>query len=140
MSSRSPTPPPFRQRSVHGFDVPSLLQQALALRARGDLLGAEARLRQIFRHDPQNPTALNALGNLAVARKRYDLAIDYHRRAAKASPKDAAVLNDLANSFILAGAPQDALPYLRRALKIKPRLRPALLNQARAHRNLNEFE
>lgn len=116
------------------------LEQARTLLANGDLRGAEFCFQQILREDSRNVLALNGMGNLAVLARRYDIAVDFHRRAVKAAPKDPGLLNDLANSLILAGDPQSALPQLRKALDRSPRLYPALLNLVRAHRDLDETE
>jgi len=106
--------------------------------ALGELRGAEHYFQEVLREDRRNAVALNGMGNLAVMRRRYDVAIDFHNRAVKAAPKDPALLNDLANSFILAGEPQSALPYLRKAIGRSPQLYPALFNLARAHRDMDE--
>ena len=114
------------------------LEQARSLLANGDLRGAEFCFQQILREDLRNALALNGMGNLAILARRYDIAVDFHRRAVKAAPKDPGLLNDLANSLILAGDPQSALPQLRKALDRAPRLYPALLNLVRAYRDLDE--
>src|SRR5262245_48406553 len=116
----------------------ALSEQARTLRTRGDLRGAEYHFQQVLREDRRNALALNGLGNLAVMGRRYDAAIDLHRRAVKAAPKDPGLLNDLANSLILAGDPQSALPHLRKAIEQAPRLYPVMFNLARAHRDMDE--
>ena len=138
MPPMKPAPSARGATASTGHDSRALLEQATALRTAGDLRGAEHALQIILRQDPDHALALNGLGNLAVAARRLDLAVDYHSRAVKAAPKDPGLRNDLANSHLLAGDPQAALPHLRKALDRSPRLRPALLNLARAQRSLNE--
>lgn len=121
-------------------EIDSLLGKAGAFRAQGNLLAAEACLLQILKAEPRQPVALNALGNLAISKRQYEAAIEYHTRAVEIAPRNAAALNDLGNALVLAGEPQRAIPCLQKALKIAPRLRPALFNLARAYRNLNDCE
>ena len=116
----------------------ALLEQARSLMARGDVRGAEHFFQQVLRQDRRNPLALNGLGNLAVTAKRYDDAVDFHRRAVKSAPKDPGLLNDFGNSLILAGEPQSAIPHLRKAIERAPQLYPVLFNLARAHRDMDE--
>jgi tetratricopeptide (TPR) repeat protein len=132
--------PPIRSTPTASSRIRDALERARACLVRGELRGAEFCFQQVLLDDPDNADALNGIGNLAIIAQRYDLAVNFHHRAVKSAPKDPGLLNDLANSLILAGQPLKALPHLRKALDRTPRLYPALLNQVRAYRDIDEPE
>jgi tetratricopeptide (TPR) repeat protein len=117
--------------------IRELLETARRHLSRRDAKSAAPIFEEIVKLDPGNVPALNALGNLAVAARQFDRAIEFHKRAVKADRRNPALRNDLANSLILAGRPQDALKHLDLALAADPKLKPALFNLARARRNLD---
>lgn len=120
-----------------GAGAPALLERARRAHAAGDLAGAARAYEQVVVLEPGHVAALNALGNLAVARRDYDAALRWHRRALATAPRDPALLNDLANALTLGDRAEEAVPLLRKALRAAPDLRAAQLNLARAYRELD---
>lgn len=94
----------------------SLLQDRL-----GNLDAAEADLRQLLDYDPNNPTALNALGYILTDNTdRHQEAHDYIVRALEQQPDDPATLDSMGWVLYKLGQPQEALDYLRRAMDLYP--------------------
>ena len=84
---------------------------------RIDLL--EADLRTILADDPDNATALNALGyTLADRNERIEEAFDYIRRALKARPDDPTVIDSMGWVQFRMGNFNEAEQYLRRAFEL----------------------
>ncbi|MDX1464901.1 MAG: tetratricopeptide repeat protein [Halomonas sp.] len=93
-------------------------QRAMRAFADGDLAAMEADLRHIIEHDPDNATALNALGyTLADAdlEGRLDEARALIERAYELAPDNPAILDSLGWVHYRLGDPARALPWLRRA-------------------------
>jgi Flp pilus assembly protein TadD len=128
--------PSTTRRSALSLEAAKPFEEAMALRARGEWLGAERLLHRALLLAPEHPAILNALGNLAVSTRRYGNAIGFHRRAVSAEPREPGYRNDLANALILAGEPQNAIPHLKKALGDVPGAKPIALNLVRAHRDL----
>lgn len=102
-------------------DSDLLYARALAAEKINRLDLLEADLRSILADDPDNTTALNALGyTLADRTPRLDEAYDYIRRAYKTRPDDPAVMDSMGWVLFRKGQYQDAENYLRRALSILP--------------------
>ena len=84
---------------------------------RIDLL--EADLRAILADDPDNATALNALGyTLADRNERIEEAFDYIQRALKARPDDPTVIDSMGWVQFRMGNFNEAEQYLRRAFEL----------------------
>ncbi|TLF47331.1 tetratricopeptide repeat protein [Halomonas urmiana] len=93
-------------------------QRAMRAFADGDLAAMEADLRHIIDHDPDNATALNALGyTLADAdiEGRLGEARALIERAYELAPDNPAILDSLGWVHYRQGEPARALPWLRRA-------------------------
>ncbi len=84
---------------------------------RIDLL--EADLREILARDPENATALNALGyTLADRNERIEEAFGYIQRALKVRPDDPTVIDSMGWVQFRMGNYEAAEQYLRRAFKL----------------------
>lgn len=88
---------------------------------RLDLVGMESDLRHMLELDPDNSTALNALGyTLTVHTKRYDEAHELIERALELKPNDPAIMDSMGWNQFRRGNLDDALSYLQRAHKLFP--------------------
>ncbi len=84
---------------------------------RLDLL--EQDLRAVIEREPENATALNALGyTLADRTTRYQEAFGYIERALQLRPQDASVIDSMGWVLYRLGRPQEALRYLKAALDL----------------------
>ncbi|MDP5063155.1 MAG: tetratricopeptide repeat protein [Haliea sp.] len=82
----------------------------------GDLAGMEADLRYILQRDPDNATALNALGyTLSNRTNRYVEAEQLISRALTLAPEEPAILDSMGWVLFRQGRAEEALHYLRRA-------------------------
>ncbi len=114
------------------------MERGLALQQQGRLREAEACFQTILHHDPAHADANNAMGTLAVAADRIDVAINYFTRALAAVPREVRYLNNLGNALALSGKPEEGIPYLERALQLRPSMYEVLCNLGRALRKLGQ--
>jgi len=88
---------------------------------RDDLAMMEADLRAILARDPNNATALNALGyTLADRTDRYDEAFKLISRALELDPDEPAILDSMGWVLYRKGQYEEALAYLKRAYAVFP--------------------
>lgn len=101
-------------------DDPQLLYgRALVHERLDDIVAAEADLRAVLAHDPDNAAALNALGyTLADRTDRYAEALDYIERAYAQEPDNAAIVDSLGWVLYRLGRREEALTHLRRAFEL----------------------
>ena len=86
-----------------------------------DLELMESDLRNIIERDPDNATALNALGyTLANRTDRYDEAYDLIARALELQPDEPAILDSMGWILYRKGNYTEALDYLTRAYAVFP--------------------
>ncbi|PYC27162.1 hypothetical protein DMO17_05315 [Aquipseudomonas alcaligenes] len=98
-------------------DTNLLYTRAMLAEKRGDLAGLERDLRDIIAREPDNATALNALGyTLADRTTRYDEAKALIEQAHRLNPEDAATLDSLGWVNYRLGNLEEAERYLRAAL------------------------
>ncbi|AGA34317.1 TPR repeat-containing protein [Thioalkalivibrio nitratireducens DSM 14787] len=100
--------------------APDLLyMRGLVHERAGNVPAAEADFRAILEQDPDNATALNALGyTLADRTDRYDEAYDLIVRAYEQRPDDAAVIDSYGWVLYRLGRLDEALVKLRRAYRL----------------------
>lgn len=88
---------------------------------RGNLEAAEADLRTLIRYDPNNATALNALGYILTDRTdRHEEAYDLIHRALALEPGEPAILDSMGWVLYNLGRTEEALPYLEQAYEAYP--------------------
>ena len=81
----------------------------------------EADLRAILQRDPNNATALNALGyTLADQTDRYDEAYELISRALELDPEEPAILDSMGWVLFRKGRLEEAIDYLTRAYAAFP--------------------
>jgi tetratricopeptide (TPR) repeat protein len=93
-----------------------LYARAMLFVKRNDVAAMEADLRTILAEDPDNATALNALGyTLADRTDRFDEALQLVSRALELEPAEPAILDSMGWVLYRLGDREGALTYLRRA-------------------------
>lgn len=98
-----------------------LLSRAMAAERLDRLDDFEADMREVLRYEPNDPSALNALGyTLADRTSRLDEAEGYVRRAYALKPDDPAIIDSLGWIKFKRGDNGGALDDLRRAYAIYP--------------------
>ena len=103
---------------IEAFPDSSSLRYARSMlgQQRNDLAMMEADLRAILARDPNNATALNALGyTLADQTERYDEAYTLISRALELDPEEPAILDSMGWVLYRKGDLDGALTYLTRA-------------------------
>ncbi|GAB5453266.1 MAG: hypothetical protein Hals2KO_35940 [Halioglobus sp.] len=97
-------------------DTSLLYTRAMLMERRGDLASMEQDLRAILRDNPDNATALNALGyTLANRTDRYAEALSLISRALELQPGEPAILDSMGWVLFRTGQAKQALGYLQRA-------------------------
>ncbi|MEP4485797.1 MAG: tetratricopeptide repeat protein [Halioglobus sp.] len=93
-----------------------LYSRSLIAEKQNDLVTMEADLRSILAQNPQNATALNALGySLANRTDRYDEAYDLIARALELQPGEPAILDSMGWVLFRKGDYPQAINYLQQA-------------------------
>jgi len=101
--------------------MPLLYARAMLSEERDDLAAMERDLRAILARDPDNATALNALGyTLADRTTRYDEALVLITRAHELQPDEPAILDSMGWVLFRTGQHDEALTYLTRAYRDFP--------------------
>ncbi|WP_290537590.1 MULTISPECIES: tetratricopeptide repeat protein [Alcanivorax] len=98
-----------------------LYSRAMVAESIGDLTKMESDLRHVLSINPDDASALNALGyTLANRTQRLDEAFDYISRALELRPDDPAILDSMGWVLYKRGEPEAAREYLRRAYEKFP--------------------
>lgn len=93
-----------------------LYSRAMLFEQRGNLTAMEADLRAVIEADPDNATALNALGyTLANRTQRYEEALALISRALELQPGEPAILDSMGWVLFHLGRYPESLDYLTRA-------------------------
>jgi tetratricopeptide (TPR) repeat protein len=96
--------------------IPLRYGRAMLSEQLDDLSAMEKDLRTIIATDPDNATALNALGyTLADRTERYDEALDLISRALALEPAEPAILDSMGWVLFRTGQYESAVEYLTRA-------------------------
>jgi Flp pilus assembly protein TadD len=115
------------------------LAEGLALQARGELAGAEARYRRALALAPDHPAATHALGLVATQRGRLAEAIPLLRKSVTLDSANASFHANLGAALIAAGHMEDAARSCRQAVALKPDLAAAQQNLGRALNALGQL-
>jgi aspartyl/asparaginyl beta-hydroxylase (cupin superfamily) len=115
-----------------------LLEQAESLRRSGRNGEAVRLLEQVVSGDPQNATALNALGLQALARDDAAAAAAFFGRAAQADPGAAPLWMNLAKAQRMTGDVEGERRSLHRVLDTDQRHFMGLLRLAELHERVGE--
>lgn len=113
----------------------SLVEAAIARLDDGDVEGAEQKLAQAARIDPQHPDVLSVQASIAAIEGDLDRALDLVGKAVERAPEDVAVLINAADLALLVD-PEVAIGYARRATEVvdeEDQLVAAILILAEAH-------
>lgn len=98
-----------------------LYARAMLRQQRNDIAGMEADLRKLISRDPDNATALNALGyTLADQTDRLDEARSLVARALDLQPEEPAILDSMGWVLFRQGDTEGALHYLSKAYERFP--------------------
>jgi tetratricopeptide (TPR) repeat protein len=107
----------FAKRATAIPEAPasSWIVLALAQKANGDSIGAEATLDRVLTDEPQNVAALIERADILAAAKRFETALVDLRAAAKVKPGDKAIAARLADVLQKTGKPEEALAVAKAA-------------------------
>lgn len=95
--------------------------RAMLYDQRDNFEATERDLRAILKYDPNNATALNALGYILAERgERLEEAEQLIRQALELAPHEAAILDSMGWVLYRQGKPEQALGYLERAMRAYP--------------------
>ncbi len=108
-------------RAIEAETHPDLLySRAMLAEKMGRLDLLEEDLKTILADDPDNATALNALGyTLADRTERYEEAYKYIKRAYELSPEDFYILDSMGWVLYRLGRLDEAVDFLRQALELR---------------------
>ncbi|MCG8394598.1 MAG: tetratricopeptide repeat protein [Pseudomonadales bacterium] len=102
-------------------NIELLYSRAMVAERLGDLSQLETDLKRVLEINPDDASALNALGyTLANRTQRLDEAYDYVSRALELEPDDPAILDSMGWVLYKRGETQAARDYLRRAYEKFP--------------------
>lgn len=104
----------------HGNEVNLLYTRAMTLDPQ-DITLIEADLRRVLELEPDNSTALNALGyTLTIYTDRFEEAHTLIRRALEINPEDPAIMDSMGWVLFKRGDAQEAIRYLIQAYNAFP--------------------
>lgn len=105
----------------HADNADLLYDRSLIFDQMGDVVSAERDLRRYLSLNPENPTALNALGyTLANRTTRYDEAEPLIRRALEKEPENPVIQDSLGWLMVKRGNYPEALKWLSQAFNAMP--------------------
>jgi tetratricopeptide (TPR) repeat protein len=115
-----------------------LFQQAVACQARGMLADAERLCAQVLEADPQHTDSMNLAGIVASQQGRFELALQWLRKAVARAPRSADYHANLALVLRHAGKLEEALAASRKALELNPKHVNALVNLSQLQLDLGD--
>ena len=105
----------------HPNHVDLLYTRAMMAEKQGNLDGLERDLKAILEQQPENATALNALGYTLTNRtERHEEALELIEKALKLKPNDPAIIDSMGWVHFKLGQLQEALKYIQRAFELFP--------------------
>jgi len=96
---------------------------------------AIASIRRSLECEPDNPHALNNLGNMLKLKDRFDEAADSYRAALKIDPMNVQCLNNLGIALRNLGEIEAAIDSFKQAVTVDPNMAEAHYNLANLHFN-----
>jgi tetratricopeptide (TPR) repeat protein len=88
--------------------------------AQGNFDAAIDHARRALAIQPDNPVALQALGNALYGAERFDEAIGIYHQGLAAQPNSAGIYNDLGNALRVSGKLEEAAEAYRHAVTLRP--------------------
>ena len=104
----------------------------VALHQAGETEAAEALAHAVLKSKRNHGNAMALLGRTAFDRRRYEEAVDWHRKSINTDRKSATYLCNLANSLLALGRFTEATASFERAIKLKSDFAPAIAGLADA--------
>jgi len=105
-----------------------------------ELMNKIQDLKKQYNKDPQSFENAKDLANSYYDLGRYDLAIDYYKKAVKLNNKQPEVLIDLGVSYFNTGNADSAVYYIKEALIIQPDQVQGLFNLGIIYYNIKQLE
>ena len=109
-------------------DTASIFAEAQSFLKKGDPEGAEDRLRTFLIFEPENPQALNILGEILSRSRKYKDAEFIFRKQLAISPKESGIYNNLSSALAKQNKFEEAVKTAEEGLKIEPESPSILLN------------
>lgn len=107
---------------------------------RSYLQGAEKAFRHLLEIVPEDPEALQMLGNISFDLDQFDGAVDFYQRYLKLKPDDLGVLTDLGTMYLSKGDLSRAIKTYDQVLKVDPKFFQAQFNLAIAYRSAGQLD
>ncbi len=92
--------------------VEDILQAGVRFERAGDVKNAQTTYMGVLKNEPNNPDALFAMGNVAMAKKDYKYAVLYYRGALSSAPDHLYAANNLAYAYSRKGEKASACKLL----------------------------
>jgi len=105
-----------------------------------ELMNKIQDLKEKYKEDPKNFENNKKLGNSYYDLGRFDLAIDYYRKAVRLNNKQPEVLVDLGVSYFNISNADSAVFFIKEALKIQPDQVQALFNLGIIYYNIKQLQ
>lgn len=117
--------------------IKSLLGEAYALMQENQLNAAEKRLHLLLRRAPRNLTALQMLGNVYFAQKKYAEAENTFRTLTAIDAQHSINFNNLGQTLAMQQKYSEAIIELKKAIALAPELPQPHLNLAEIYIKLD---
>jgi tetratricopeptide (TPR) repeat protein/DNA-binding beta-propeller fold protein YncE len=104
-------------------DIKSRLELGVLYSMNGKIDDAEKLFKEVLEIEPNEPSALNNLGNIKYLKKEYNKAIEYYLKASFVDPYDANILINIARSYTVLGKKEEARNFFNKAVSINPELK-----------------
>lgn len=126
-----------QQQLTEIAEIKSLLGEAYSLMQENQLNAAEKRLHLLLRKTPRNLTALQMLGNVYFAQKKYAEAENTFRTLTAIDAQRSINFNNLGQALAMQKKYPEAIIELKKAISLAPDLPQPHLNLAEIYIKLN---
>lgn len=126
-----------QQQLTEIAEIKSLLGEAYSLMQENQLNAAEKRLHLLLRKTPRNLTALQMLGNVYFAQKKYAEAENTFRTLTAIDAQRSINFNNLGQALAMQQKYPEAIIELKKAISLAPDLPQPHLNLAEIYIKLN---